>query len=112
MKSGRFVLGLLLALFVAHGSASRAMPQTRAPKVRSARLYMFDCGTLERGEPTAYGLTRAQVGSTDFSDPCYLVVHPRGTLLWDVGILRMRYVCRPELTCPGMDKGRARVHRR
>lgn len=51
------------------------------------RLYVFDCGVLKRGEPTAYGLTRSQVGSTDFSDPCYLVVHPRGTLLWDVGII-------------------------
>jgi N-acyl homoserine lactone hydrolase len=59
----------------------------RAPQVQSVRLYVFDCGVLKRGEPTAYGLTRAQVGSTDFSDPCYLVVHPRGTLLWDVGII-------------------------
>jgi len=32
-------------------------------------------------------LTRAQVGSTDFADPCFLIVHPRGTLLWDVGII-------------------------
>ena len=53
----------------------------------AVRLYIFDCGVLKRGEPTAYGLTRAQVGSTDFSDPCYLVAHPRGTLLWDVGII-------------------------
>ena len=57
------------------------------PPVRSVRLYVFDCGVLKRGEPTAYGLTRAQVGSTDFADPCYLVAHPRGTLLWDVGII-------------------------
>jgi N-acyl homoserine lactone hydrolase len=27
------------------------------------------------------------VGSTDFSDACYLVAHPRGTLLWDAGII-------------------------
>ena len=57
------------------------------PKVTSVRLYVFDCGVLERGEPTAYGLTKAQVGSTNFADPCYLVVHPSGTLLWDVGII-------------------------
>ena len=55
--------------------------------MESVRLYVLDCGVLNRGEPTAYGLTRAQVESTDFSDPCYLVVHPRGTLLWDVGII-------------------------
>ncbi len=64
-----------------------ASQQPSARPVRSVRLYVFDCGVLKRGEPTAYGLTRSQVGSTDFSDPCYLVVHPRGTLLWDVGII-------------------------
>jgi len=57
------------------------------PRVQSVRLYVFDCGLLKRGEPTAYGLTRAQVGSTDFADACYLIAHPRGTLLWDVGII-------------------------
>jgi len=58
-----------------------------APRVTSARLYVFDCGVLVRGEPTAYGLTKAQVGDTNFADACYLVAHPRGTLLWDVGII-------------------------
>lgn len=80
-----------LALF---GLAFLARPEGRVlqtsgqpPRVQSARLYVLDCGVLKRGEPTAYGLTRAQVGSTDFSDACYLVVHPRGTLLWNVGII-------------------------
>jgi N-acyl homoserine lactone hydrolase len=71
----------------AAGLTGLATSQTRAPRVRSVRLYVFDCGVLKRGEPTAYGLTREQVGSTDFSDACYLVVHPQGTLLWDVGII-------------------------
>ena len=71
---------------VAVGSALVQTPRS-APRVQSVRLYVLDCGVLKRGEPTAYGLTRAQVGSTDFSDPCFLVVHPMGTLLWDVGII-------------------------
>ncbi len=58
-----------------------------APRVTSVRLYVFDCGVLVRGEPTAYGLTKAQVGDTNFADACYLVAHPKGTLLWDVGIV-------------------------
>jgi glyoxylase-like metal-dependent hydrolase (beta-lactamase superfamily II) len=77
---------LFLAAYVGLATGLAAA-QTRAPQVRSVRLYVFDCGVLKRGEPTAYGLTRDQVGSTDFSDACYLVVHPRGTLLWDVGII-------------------------
>ncbi len=74
--------GAAAAVMVLAGLAAGA-----PPRVRSVRLYVFDCGVLKRGEPTAYGLTRAQVGQTDFADPCYLVVHPRGTLLWDVGII-------------------------
>ena len=58
-----------------------------AQRVTSVRLYVFDCGVLVRGEPTAYGLTKEQVGDTNFADACYLVAHPKGTLLWDVGII-------------------------
>ena len=58
-----------------------------APRVTTVRLYVFDCGVLVRGEPTAYGLTKEQVGDTNFADACYLVAHPKGTLLWDVGII-------------------------
>lgn len=62
--------------------------QTQPPKVQSVRLYVIDCGLLVRGEPTAYNLTAAQVGgNTNFSDPCFLIIHPRGTVLWDVGII-------------------------
>jgi hypothetical protein len=30
-----------------------------AQRVTSVRLYVFDCGVLVRGEPTAYGLTNS-----------------------------------------------------
>jgi N-acyl homoserine lactone hydrolase len=83
----RFVAAAAITLsLVAVGSALVQTPRP-APRVQSVRLYVLDCGVLKRGEPTAYGLTRAQVGSTDFSDPCFLVVHPAGTLLWDAGII-------------------------
>lgn len=80
---GRAGLWTLLATFAA---VPVAEPQS-APQVKTVRLYVFDCGVLVRGEPTAYNLTREQVGDTNFSDACYLVAHPRGTLLWDVGII-------------------------
>jgi len=50
------------------------------------RLYVFDCATLKDRDPGTYGLTRDQVGSVNMSDPCFLVVHPRGTLLWETGL--------------------------
>jgi glyoxylase-like metal-dependent hydrolase (beta-lactamase superfamily II) len=80
----RLRLAGLALLAVAIGTVAFA---GAPPRVRSVRLYVFDCGVLKRGEPTAYGLTSAQVGSTDFSDPCYLIAHPKGTLLWDLGII-------------------------
>ena len=81
MKVGSAVV---VAAFACGLACAAAPPEAR---VETPRLYVFDCGTLVRGEPTAYNLTREQVGSTDFADPCYLVAHPQGTLLWDVGII-------------------------
>jgi len=52
----------------------------------SMRMYVFDCATLKDRDPAAYGLTRQQVGSVDMSDPCFLIVHPKGTLLWETGL--------------------------
>jgi N-acyl homoserine lactone hydrolase len=53
---------------------------------RSMRMYVFDCATLKDRDPATYGLTRQQVESVDMSDPCFLIVHPRGTLLWETGL--------------------------
>ena len=77
----------LLVLVGVHSGLAHATAQRAAPTVQSVRLYVFDCGVLVRGEPTAYNLTREQVGDTNFSDACFLIAHPKGTLLWDVGII-------------------------
>jgi N-acyl homoserine lactone hydrolase len=66
-------------------TASAAKPQ--APK--SLRLYIFDCGllTVSRAGTERYNVTPEEVGETRFSVPCFLVAHPRGTLLWDLGVI-------------------------
>jgi N-acyl homoserine lactone hydrolase len=50
------------------------------------RMYVFDCATLNDRDPAGYGLTREQVASVDMSDPCFLIVHPKGLLLWETGL--------------------------
>jgi glyoxylase-like metal-dependent hydrolase (beta-lactamase superfamily II) len=50
----------------------------------SIRLYVFDGGTLE-SDPTRYRLTKEDVGTTQLSVAAYLIVHPKGVLLWDTG---------------------------
>ena len=64
------------------------MPTARA-KLGSPRLYVLDCGMLTptREGVERYHITIAEVGETRMPVPCFLVVHPRGTLLWDTGVI-------------------------
>src|SRR5437773_4195576 len=66
--------------------ASVAIAQNRPAAPASLRLYIFDCGTIGSMNPQSYDLKAEEIkGSLDFITPCYLVVHPRGALMWDVG---------------------------
>jgi glyoxylase-like metal-dependent hydrolase (beta-lactamase superfamily II) len=64
------------------------------PRVTSPRLYVFDCGTLVYNKPEDYSLKREEVKDTNMGVTCYLVVHPKGVLLYDTG-LNDRLVGRP-----------------
>lgn len=64
------------------------------PKVTSPRLYVLDCGTLVYNRPEDYNLKRDEVKDTNMGVTCYLVVHPRGMLIYDTG-LNDRLVGRP-----------------
>src|SRR5580658_195095 len=76
MKKNRFV-SLLFALI-----ATSAMAQ-QPPK--SLRLYVFDCGTLDIPDTSPYGFKKEDLASAAMSAPCFLVAHPKGTLMWDTG---------------------------
>jgi N-acyl homoserine lactone hydrolase len=64
---------------------SRAQ-KTAAP-VTSLRVYLFDCGLIKGEDPLAYGLNQGDVKNADMVVPCYLIVHPKGTLMWDAGVI-------------------------
>jgi glyoxylase-like metal-dependent hydrolase (beta-lactamase superfamily II) len=64
----------------------RAQVAVEADPQVGLRLYLFDCGTLKDRDAVPYGLSREQVPPRDLADPCALVVHPRGTLLWETGL--------------------------
>jgi len=78
----------LAALIV--GALARAQP----PVVSSVRLYVLDCGTLINNRPEDYNLTREEVADTNMAVTCFLVIHPKGILLFDTG-LSDRLVGRP-----------------
>jgi glyoxylase-like metal-dependent hydrolase (beta-lactamase superfamily II) len=67
---------------VACGSRLTGAAQERRPA--SPRLYVFDGGVLQ-SDPSRYRLTKEDVGTTELSVAAYLIVHPRGVLLWDTG---------------------------
>ena len=72
------VMTVLLALALATGTGLAA---TRGP-----RLYVLDCGDIKPMDPTLFGLKKEEIaGDGSFVTPCYLVVHRKGTLIWDVG---------------------------
>jgi N-acyl homoserine lactone hydrolase len=62
-----------------------AKPQPPKP----VRLYVIDCGLINvnRAGTERYKVTPEEVGETRFSVPCFLVAHPKGTLMWELGIL-------------------------
>jgi glyoxylase-like metal-dependent hydrolase (beta-lactamase superfamily II) len=75
---------VLCASAVAQPAPPSGLPP--APKVTDVRLYVLDCGTIISHEPERFGLSRQDVPDPDFSDPCFLVVHPKGMLLFDTGL--------------------------
>ncbi len=88
----QLLAAVLGATTLAHVACGAELPP--APKVASPRLYVFDCGTLIYNKPEDYNLTRAEVKDTNMGVTCYLVVHPKGMLLYDTG-LNDRLVGRP-----------------
>ena len=80
-----FFVGMALcAGAAAQPAAQSGMPPL--PKLTGVRLYVIDCGTIISHEPERFGLTRQDVPDPDFSDPCFLVMHPKGMLLFDTGL--------------------------
>jgi glyoxylase-like metal-dependent hydrolase (beta-lactamase superfamily II) len=77
---------LTLALFAGVlAAASAPAQQHKAPPPKSLRLYVFDCGTLDIPDPSPYRLRKEDLATVMMSAPCFLVAHPKGTLMWDTG---------------------------
>jgi N-acyl homoserine lactone hydrolase len=68
--------------------AAGIMQAQTAPKAPSSlRLYVMDCGVIKGLAVTMFGFKEGEVPIRDFAVPCYLVVHPKGTMVWDVGVV-------------------------
>ena len=66
--------------------ARKGRPTRAAPRVTSPRLYVIDCGTLVNNKPEDYNLRRDEVKDSNMGVTCYLVIHPKGILIYDTGL--------------------------
>jgi N-acyl homoserine lactone hydrolase len=59
--------------------------QQKAQPPKTLRLYVLDGGTLDIPDPSPYGFKKEELGNYKMSVASFLIVHPRGTLVWDTG---------------------------
>src|SRR5215471_18366105 len=78
----RTTLWRAIVAFAIAALAVAADAQNRA--VTTPRIYVFDGGVLA-SETARYRLTDAEVDEVSLSVASFLIVHPRGVLLWDAG---------------------------
>ena len=87
------ILRLLLALTVvftlaAQAGGSRTITGAPSQKFRppqSLRLYIFDCGILHNSDAARYRFKKEELATLEMSIACFLIAHPKGTLVWDTG---------------------------
>ena len=93
--SNRFIVFMFAALtIVASVPGARAARQQRPKPPKSVRVYVFDCGWIKGLNPSRFGYSARQiptsapgVATVDIPVPCFLIVDPKGTLMWDVGVI-------------------------
>lgn len=74
-----------IALTVLAALPFAAAQSKRPPAVKSVRLYVLDCGVITGVSGAGFGFKDGDLATTDMVTPCFLIVHPRGTLMWDTG---------------------------
>jgi hypothetical protein len=76
---------IALASFASTANAQSARAATPPDGVR---LYVLDCGLINvnRAGTERYNVTPEEVRETRFVVPCFLIAHPRGTLMWELGV--------------------------
>jgi N-acyl homoserine lactone hydrolase len=76
---------LVLLSAVAALATIVAEAQSRRPTVNSLRLYVFEAGSIKGLDPKLFNFTREELKEVDFVNTAYLIVHPKGTVMFDTG---------------------------
>jgi len=87
MSSRKLLVTTLQAVLVLAVLSPFGHSQTRPKPPKSVRLYVFDNGMITGLDPAAFHLKKEEVATADMVVCSYLIVHPRGTLMWDTGAI-------------------------
>src|SRR5215475_7500771 len=67
-------------------TSSLNISQTRKPaRTKSLRLYVLDCGRITVANGDSMGFKPGELATSNMVTPCFLIVHPKGTMIWDTG---------------------------
>ncbi len=75
---------LLLVVFLL--SALQVNAAGKAPAQKGLHLYVFNCGTIDVLDISVFQPGLGKGEHKTLTNSCYLVVHPKGTLMWDAGL--------------------------
>ena len=84
--------GALLLAACAPETPAPVEPEASAPAAevmaeRPLHVAVLDCGTIAISNLDAFSSAGDYAGQADeFTDTCYLIHHPKGILLWDLGV--------------------------
>jgi N-acyl homoserine lactone hydrolase len=65
--------------------STNAQPHQKPQPPKSLRLYVLDCGKINVANGDSMGFKPGELANTNMVTPCFLIVHPRGTMIWDTG---------------------------
>ena len=80
------VLAVLSTMLVACAERPQGLPEEPPAEPAPLRLSILHCGELVLADPAPFNITTEEAGRLDMVVPCYLIEHPDGTLLWDLGL--------------------------
>ena len=87
MSLRKLLAATLHALLTFAAVAPFALSQPRPKPPKSVRLYIFDDGVIKGLDPAVFHLKREEIATADMVVCSYLIVHPKGTLMWDAGAI-------------------------
>src|ERR1700686_1967277 len=90
MSTNKLLASLATTLLVVPAFAalaSVALSQTPPKPPKSVRLYVFDNGMIQGFDPAAFHLKKEEIATADMVVCSYLIVHPKGAMMWDTGAI-------------------------